>query len=304
MSEKTLDGRIVAVGIGNAPDMMKLGYPAREVERVLFAICTALIRAGARVLYAGNLDPDGYTFKIFRHLAKAYAVRHEIPPFIHLLPEPIWRAALFEDVLKMLSESREIADCWLVADGKVGGTLFALEDALAFREKAGGSLRRFAKPDFEQWQKQVTIASPAAAYTAMRVLSGELTDARVIMGGRMGILDRADDRYQGAMPGVAEEALVSLRSNKPLIVLGAFGGAARDVAIALGLLPESARVSRAPQAASYDEAMQQVAGFREKVPAPLLNELREIAELDHAEELAARTLRLLTRSAPAPTAGA
>lgn len=304
MSETTLDGRTVAVSIGTAPDLLKLGYPEREVERVLFSICTALIRAGARVLYAGNLDPDGYTFKIFRHLAKAYAVRRPIPPFIHLIPEPIWRAARFEDVHKMLSESREIADTWVVADGKVNGTLLALDDALALREKSSGSLRILAKDDFEQWQKQVPI-SAAAMFTAMRVLSGELTHARVIMGGRMGILDRADrDRYQGTLPGVAEEALVTLKSNKPLIVLGAFGGAARDVAIALDLLPETARVSRTPQAESYGVAMKMVAGLREKVSGPLLSELREIAQLDHAEELAARTLRLLTRSAPAKTAGA
>ena len=38
------------------------------------------------------------------------------------------------------------------------------------------------------------------------------------------------------MPGVAEEALLSLRSSQPLFLIGGFGGCARDVAETLGLV--------------------------------------------------------------------
>ena len=38
--------RAVALSISDAPDRAKLGFPKREVDRVLFSLCTALIREG------------------------------------------------------------------------------------------------------------------------------------------------------------------------------------------------------------------------------------------------------------------
>ena len=84
----SLEGRMIAISIGDAPDRGRLGYPQREVDRVLLSVCTALVRAGARIVYGGNLDPAGFTFKIFRHLSEAYAVRRSTPPFVHVVPEP------------------------------------------------------------------------------------------------------------------------------------------------------------------------------------------------------------------------
>ena len=59
----SLEGRMIAISIGDAPDRGRLGYPQREVDRVLLSVCTALVRAGARIVYGGNLDPAGFTFK-------------------------------------------------------------------------------------------------------------------------------------------------------------------------------------------------------------------------------------------------
>ena len=63
----------------------------------------------------------------------------------------------------------------------------------------------------------------------MRQLMRGETDARVVLGGRV-------DGYRGAMPGVAEEALLSFESGQPLFVVGGFGGCARDIAETLGLV--------------------------------------------------------------------
>jgi hypothetical protein len=73
----------------------------------------------------------------------------------------------------------------------------------------------------------------ATGLTAMRDWATEHTDARVVLGGRT-------EGYKGRMPGVAEEALKSLVHRKPLYVLGGFGGAASDVAAALGFVPGAA----------------------------------------------------------------
>ena len=55
------------------------------------------------------------------------------------------------------------------------------------------------------------------------------TDARILLGGRT-------EGYMGRMPGVAEEALLSLQSGQPVFLLSGLGGCARDVAESLGLV--------------------------------------------------------------------
>jgi hypothetical protein len=55
------------------------------------------------------------------------------------------------------------------------------------------------------------------------------TNARILLGGRV-------DRYKGNMPGIAEEALLSLQDGQPVFLMGGFGGCARDVAETVGLV--------------------------------------------------------------------
>ena len=65
--------------------------------------------------------------------------------------------------------------------------------------------------------------------TAMRTAMLKETDARIVLGGRV-------DGYKGAMPGIAEEALLSLQAGQPLFLIGGFGGCSRDLAETLGLI--------------------------------------------------------------------
>ncbi|MNG01693.1 hypothetical protein D3C84_846860 [compost metagenome] len=63
----------------------------------------------------------------------------------------------------------------------------------------------------------------------MRITMMSNSDARIVVGGRV-------EGYKGTMPGVAEEALLSLRAGKPIFLVGGFGGCARDIAETLGLI--------------------------------------------------------------------
>jgi hypothetical protein len=51
-------------------------------------------------------------------------------------------------------------------------------------------------------------------------------EARILLGGSL-------DRYSGFLPGLLEEALVTLQQKKPLFILGGFGGAAEVLARAV-----------------------------------------------------------------------
>ncbi|MCY1232787.1 SLOG cluster2 [compost metagenome] len=86
---------------------------------------------------------------------------------------------------------------------------------------------------FTAWKRLerrvVPLAEWSSGLTAMRARMSQVSDARIVLGGRV-------DRYMGSMPGIAEEALLSMRIRQPLFVVGGFGGCARDIAEALALV--------------------------------------------------------------------
>jgi len=273
-----LSGKVVAISISDAPDRQRLGFPQNEVDRVLLAVCTGLVRSGARIMYGGNLDPAGYTFKIFRHLAGAYGTRREEPPFIHVLPSSVIEETPDEDLKASQNASLDIVETL----GVQGDDLVHIDDVV--RE-----LRISQKP-----------IDPAAALTEARIAMSKHSDARVIMGGKMGIEGNRSDHYSGKMPGILEEAILALEYECTLIVLGAFGGAARDAAIALGLLPEGERVPRGRQAESYYEAVVKLSSVAGMIDDSLRGALKEIAAEESAEALARKIGEVVQKWAHRP----
>lgn len=80
-----------------------------------------------------------------------------------------------------------------------------------------------------QGAEQPTADEWIAGLSSMRQIITETTDSRIVLGGRT-------EGYKGRMPGVAEEALMSLNAGQPLFLLGGFGGCARDIAEAISLI--------------------------------------------------------------------
>ena len=70
----------------------------------------------------------------------------------------------------------------------------------------------------------------ARGLTEMRERQVRETDARIIIGGRIG---SPIDPYKGRMPGVLEEALFSIKEKQPLYLVGSFGGCASLIVDAL-----------------------------------------------------------------------
>lgn len=281
-----LKGRLVGISVGDAPDRARLGFPQREIDRALLSTCTVLVREGAEIAYAGHLASAGYTFKIFRHLAGAYAGSRETP-FRHFIPEPVARAASYASLLTVLSEGRGVVR-----------TEIACGDAFVLARPSGGGIRLgdgvvTNDNELSDWFAAVPNRSAAEGFSAVRRLMSERVDARVIMGGKMGVLSDPGDAYQGAMPGIIEEAITTLEADKPLVVLGAFGGAARDVAIALELLGPGLKVPRGEQHPTYQRSIQLVADLSDRLPGALRDMLSAIADDDRAEQNSFRTAKLI-----------
>ena len=99
-------------------------------------------------------------------------------------------------------------------------------------------------------------------------------------------IQNTSDAYQGAMPGIVEEAIFALEAGLPCVPLGAFGGAARDVAIALNLLDPSKRVPRGEQSPTYRPSLEQFAALRGSIPGTLRPALVALADDDRGEPMA------------------
>ena len=272
-----LDGRLVAISVSDAPDRARLGFPQREIDRALLSTCTALVRTGAQIGYSGNLDPDGYTYKIFRHLAGAYAGARDTP-FHHFIPEPVARVTRVEDLRGVLDEGRGVVrtsiargDLFVVA--RPGGNGIRLDE-----EVVSDDLQLAA------WFAVIPSRPSTEGFSTARRMLSERADARVIMGGKMGVLSEPTDIYAGIMPGIVEEAIGTLEACKPLVVLGAFGGAARDIAIALGLMEAHLKVPRGDQHPTYLPSISRVARHRDRIPGALRDALAIIADDDRAEQ--------------------
>mgnify|MGYP003643368806 CR=1 FL=1 len=284
MSE--LNRRLVALSVSDAPDRARLGFPQREIDRAVLTICTTLVRAGAEIGYGGNLDPNGYTFKIFRHLAGAYAGMRDTP-FHHFIPEPVARNTSYEHLYEALNEGRGVVQ-----------TKIARGDAFFKARLGGGGIRLDGKivqndTQLTAWFAEVPCPLATNAYSTARRMMSECCDARVILGGKMGILADPTDIYDGAMPGIVEESILALEAGKPLIILGAFGGATRDIAIALGLLDLASMVPRTQQHESYAAAIKRVASLDRRIPNEFRDALSNIADDDRAEQTAFQATSLI-----------
>ncbi len=80
------------------------------------------------------------------------------------------------------------------------------------------------------WTRAMRRFAWARGLTIMRQRQADEVAARVVVGGRLG---PAGDGYRGRMPGVLEEALLTIRTERPVYLVGAFGGCARLVFDAL-----------------------------------------------------------------------
>lgn len=287
-----LQDKRVALSVSDAPDRARLGLPAREVDRALFSICTVLVRSGAKIVYGGNLDPEGLTFSMFRHLAGVYVTDKE-PPFMHIIPESVFRKTSFDTLVSALREGASVVETHAHIDGNLV-PIRAVGNGL--RVGRGGSSKRLGGDgEFRTWLDAKPVLDHASAFSAAREAMTRVSHGRVVLGGKMGLLDDPCDGYQGAMPGIVEEAILSLAADQPCVPLGAFGGAARDVAIALELLDNSKRVPRGEQSPTYNPSLDQIVAYRDKIPAHLRPYLSSLADDDRGEPMAYDIAGLLER---------
>jgi hypothetical protein len=195
--------------------MAALGLAPEHLRDAMAEIARHLLAMGARLVYGGDLRANGFTELLFELVARYRRdadVGDARAAVVNYLAWPIV-------ISKPAAELRDLAD-----------ELAGLAE-LHFLDGEGADLAPGALDDAAR--PTVTDADWADALTAMRGVLTRASDARIVLGGRI-------EGYKGRMPGIAEEALTALEAGQPLFLLGGFGGCARDIAVALKLVPQRA----------------------------------------------------------------
>ncbi len=214
---------LVALSISEAEDLPRFGLRKPHLDEVLLEVSRYLLVAGVRLAYGGHLGSVGYTVRL------ADLLRDEI--IEQLRGEPASGTAQPSELVSYLA--------WPTASTPA--------DIARLNSRSGlVDVRRCARPDgLNETADAAFVVSPSSdipidsavrrfawsrGLTIMRQRQTEEVAARVVVGGRLG---PAGDGYRGRMPGVLEEALLAMRAERPLYLVGAFGGCARLVFDAL-----------------------------------------------------------------------
>jgi hypothetical protein len=300
---------VVTLSVSEAEDVARFGQRRVHLDAIFLELSRYLLLAGVRLAYGGHLHAGGYTIRLADLLRDPIVeyLRGKAPSAGALPPELItyipWPMPITVHDEARLGPLVDVQRCERPAD--VDEQL----DALLVASPAD----------------EVPIDTPARRYgwarglTEMRKRQTLETGARVIVGGRIG---PASEGYKGRMPGVLEEALLSIQGERPVYLIGAFGGCARMVVDALEGLPrpeltwkhqspaphsEELRTLYKDRGQTWDEYDDLVTLFRSRGLAGLKNGLsveenRELARTRSAERIVELVLSGLQKVYPADNA--
>lgn len=198
----------IAISTSNSPDMAALGLSEGHLREAIAEVAIHLLASGASLAYGGDLRREGFTELLFE-LVMRYRRQEEVQARVtDYLAWPVHILMPADDLDKRSTELREFAQIVLI---RLDGNRMSMEDRQVLPSR---------EPTENEW---------SVGLTSMRQAMRGETDARVVLGGRV-------EGYRGAMPGIAEEALLSFESGQPLFLVGGFGGCTRDIAETLGLV--------------------------------------------------------------------
>jgi SLOG cluster2 len=266
---EALSRHTVAISISESADMAALGLSEQHLRDAMTEVARHLLALGAQVVYGGDLRANGFTELLFELVARHRRDADEGDERASVLNYLAWPV----HVQMAMSELEQVSN-----DLKGVARLVLLNQhgqTLTMAERAGVPGHQ---PTDEEWVQGLT---------AMREAVLANTHARIVLGGRV-------DRYRGAMPGIAQEALLALDAHQPLYAVGGFGGCARDIVETLGI------VSRWTQAEA-DRAWTGRTLFGAFSSGDLNNGLTEeenriVAQTPHIDQAVALILRGLLRS--------
>lgn len=198
----------LGISASRSPDLARLGLLETHYRVAIGEITRSVLLAGGGIIYGGRLDPDGYTAFMLRELQR-YARRDR--PLLACLAWDVHRGMSPHEVEDF---RRELG---------LFGRLVCLDpDGHPLAEPA---LTDRTEPSDVDTAPGVTRAR---GFAGLRRYMADHQVGRVFLGGRR-------EGFEGPIPGVVEELLLTLERGQPTYLAGGFGGVTYDVAKLLGV---------------------------------------------------------------------
>ena len=236
--------------------MRLFGFTEGHLKDAMAGFAIYLLSSGATLAYGGDLRDRGFTRLVF-DLVLRYRPGQEAAA--NYLAWPVHATMKAKDIRELESALRGFGRLILVA---LDGNPMPCSEHRTVRTCA---------VDDRAW---------CVGLTAMRALMCAQTDARIVLGGKI-------EGCRGAMPGAAEETLLAIKAKQPVFLVGGFGGCARAIAEAIGLVER--------WAGSHDtwQGREQFEGHTEMDlnNGLTLEENRELASTPHVDRAITLTMR-------------
>ena len=200
----------IGISISDSQDMETIGLAEEHLRDAMTEVARHLLAMGARLVYGGDLRAHGFTDLLIELVARYKRDADLKDTRAAILNYLAWPALCCMDLEQINTHAQIVAG--LVEMHCLDHQGRDIEPALLRKTPT-------SPPTSEEW---------SSGLMSMRHVMTKVCDARIILGGQV-------SGFKGRMPGIAEEALFCLQSEKPLYVLGGFGGCARGIAEELGL---------------------------------------------------------------------
>ena len=202
---------VIAVSTSESPDMDVLGLSDEHLRDAMAEIARHVLSFGSSLVYGGDLRQDGFSELLFELVARHHPVDDNVETHMSVTNFLAWPVHILMSIQKIEEASETLTGSAELVCLDINGKPMSMQ----YRRQLDSR-----QPTEGEWSKGLT---------AMRRHMLTKTHARIVLGGRT-------EQYKGSMPGIGEEALLSLQSRQPLFVIGGFGGCARDIAESLELV--------------------------------------------------------------------
>jgi hypothetical protein len=217
-SSKHVEPKTICVSISQSDDLRRYGLSDEHFHTLTDEIHLYLLVAGLKIAYGGTLKgdfskADNFTLRLFE-LVRTYsqlAKGVEAPPLegavLNVAPWPLWLGYTDDEITDLFG-------------GEIARYDPAPRPSLPWTDDEifPGSTENRPLPSDTPRRRYAW----ARGLTLMRERITAQSQARLVIGGKL-------SGFSGLVPGLVEEAWLSVTQRKPLYLIGGFGGAARAV---------------------------------------------------------------------------
>lgn len=210
----------MGISVSASDTWIDMGLMGEHQDELSFQIALQLILLGAKLVWGGDLRPDGFGSQL-KWIVQAYQHPAQAP----------------QDHVSMVVPYTPAPEATLDAS--------AIEARRTFAQiRLMPPPVMLTSPEPSEPSSIEGRALTALALSTMRFELARDCDARIVLGGGI-------SKFKGLYPGIAEEAYETVRSGRPLYVVGGFGGAAMAIyeAIAVPRSPGAERLMEAARTA-------------------------------------------------------